>query len=66
MSAILISEPEPGHGESITKVCLARSVLHHLETGGLSPDQAATTSLAQMYDRVGGSGGVILVTRDGR
>ena len=61
-----------GHGESITKVCLARSVLHHLETGdGLSsssssPETAASASLAKMYERVGGSGGVIVVTKDGR
>ena len=52
-------------------MCLARSVLHHLETGdGLSssssPETAATDSLAKMYERVGGSGGVIVVTRDGR
>ena len=58
----------PGHGESITKVCLALSVLHRLESSppSLSPASAASASLAQMYERVGGSGGVVLVTRDGR
>ena len=54
-----------GHGESISRVCLARAVVHHLEAG-LSPHTAATTSLSHMYSRVGGSGGVIVIDTEGR
>ena len=54
-----------GHGESITKVCLAHRVVQSLESGG-SPAQAASEGLKYMFDRVGGSGGAIVVDREGR
>ena len=43
-----------GHGESITKVCLARTVLHHLESGK-DPQEAGAASLSYMYRKVSGS-----------
>ena len=54
-----------GHGESITKVCLARTVLHHLESGK-DPEEAGAASLSYMYRKVSGSGGVIVLDKEGR
>ena len=54
-----------GHGESIAKVCLAHRVVQSLESVG-SPAQAASEGLKYMFDRVGRSGGAIVVDREGR
>ena len=54
-----------GHGESITKVCLAKAVLQRMEDGE-GPSDACNKSLGYMFDRVGGSGGVIAIDKHGR
>ena len=54
-----------GHGESITRVCLAHRLVQSLESGG-SPQEAAMEGLQYMFSRVGGSGGVIVVDKEGR
>ncbi|XP_051471425.1 isoaspartyl peptidase/L-asparaginase [Apus apus] len=53
-----------GHGESIMKVVLARLILQHMEQG-MSPEMAADTALDYMRTRVGGLGGVIVVSNSG-
>ncbi|XP_074847165.1 isoaspartyl peptidase/L-asparaginase [Carettochelys insculpta] len=53
-----------GHGESIMKVVLARLLLYHMEQG-MSPEKAADTALNYMKTRVGGLGGVIVVSSSG-
>ncbi|OXB62633.1 hypothetical protein ASZ78_016928 [Callipepla squamata] len=53
-----------GHGESIMKVVLARLILYHMEQG-MSPEMAADTALEYMKTRVGGLGGVIVVSSSG-
>ncbi|XP_060100601.1 LOW QUALITY PROTEIN: isoaspartyl peptidase/L-asparaginase-like [Heteronotia binoei] len=53
-----------GHGESIMKVVLARLVLYHMEQGK-SPEAAADIALDYMKTRVGGLGGVIVLSRSG-
>ncbi|XP_075603566.1 isoaspartyl peptidase/L-asparaginase isoform X2 [Balearica regulorum gibbericeps] len=53
-----------GHGESIMKVVLARLILYHVEQG-MSPEMAADTALDYMKTRVGGLGGVIVVSNSG-
>ncbi|NXS52090.1 ASGL1 asparaginase, partial [Brachypteracias leptosomus] len=53
-----------GHGESIMKVVLARLILYHMEQG-MSPEMAADTALDYMKTRVGGLGGVIVVSNSG-
>ncbi|NWX84312.1 ASGL1 asparaginase, partial [Nothoprocta pentlandii] len=54
-----------GHGESIMKVVLARLVLHHMEQG-MAPAAAADAALDYMKRRVGGLGGVIVVSSSGQ
>nr|XP_042703033.1 isoaspartyl peptidase/L-asparaginase isoform X3 [Chrysemys picta bellii] len=53
-----------GHGESMMKVVLARLILYHMEQG-MSPVDAADTALNYMKTRVGGLGGVIVVSNSG-
>ncbi|XP_030411557.1 isoaspartyl peptidase/L-asparaginase isoform X2 [Gopherus evgoodei] len=53
-----------GHGESMMKVVLARLILYHMEQG-MSPMEAADTALNYMKTRVGGLGGVIVVSNSG-
>nr|XP_006127283.1 isoaspartyl peptidase/L-asparaginase isoform X1 [Pelodiscus sinensis] len=53
-----------GHGESMMKVVLARLVLYHMEQG-MTPEKAADTALNYMKTRVGGLGGVIVVSNSG-
>lgn len=53
-----------GHGESITKVCLARQVTHLMESG-MSAQKASEEALQKMADRVKGHGGVVTVSKDG-
>ncbi|XP_078313886.1 isoaspartyl peptidase/L-asparaginase-like isoform X2 [Crassostrea virginica] len=53
-----------GHGESITKVCLARQVTHHMESG-MSAQAASEAALQKMAARVKGHGGVVTVGKDG-
>lgn len=53
-----------GHGESIMKVTLARKALWLIEQGK-SPTEAAQAALADMHKKVGGCGGIIIVSTDG-
>ncbi|XP_061479084.1 isoaspartyl peptidase/L-asparaginase isoform X2 [Rhineura floridana] len=53
-----------GHGESIMKVVLARLILYHMEQGK-SPEDAADAALNCMKTRVGGLGGVIVISSSG-
>ncbi|XP_077163370.1 isoaspartyl peptidase/L-asparaginase [Paroedura picta] len=53
-----------GHGESIMKVVLARLALYHMEQGK-SPEDAADIALDYMKTRVGGLGGIIVISRSG-
>ncbi|GJQ14528.1 hypothetical protein GpartN1_g6319.t1 [Galdieria partita] len=54
-----------GHGESIMKVTLSRRIIFGLESGE-EPIVAVENSLKEMYERVGGKGGAILLTRQGK
>ncbi|XP_066465615.1 isoaspartyl peptidase/L-asparaginase [Tiliqua scincoides] len=53
-----------GHGESIMKVVLARLILFHMEQGK-KPQDAADAALNFMKTRVGGLGGVIVISSSG-
>ncbi|XP_070589154.1 isoaspartyl peptidase/L-asparaginase [Erythrolamprus reginae] len=53
-----------GHGESIMKMILARLTLYHMEQGK-SPGEAAEAALDCMKTRVGGLGGIIVVSSSG-
>ncbi len=53
-----------GHGESILRMALAKSAIDAMR-GGASPEQAARAVMEAMAERVGGTGGVILVDRAG-
>ena len=52
-----------GHGESITRVTLAHRVLSLLATH--SVDESIDQALRYMWDKTGGKGGLILITKDG-
>jgi beta-aspartyl-peptidase (threonine type) len=54
-----------GWGESIAKVLLARLALHHLEQLG-DPWAAAEAAIQVLSERVGGLGGVILLSPEGK
>jgi beta-aspartyl-peptidase (threonine type) len=54
-----------GWGEAIAKVVLARLALGYLRSLG-EPDQAAKAAIEELHDRVGGVGGVILLSPEGR
>ena len=53
-----------GHGESIMKVLLAREVVCNIE-GGHPPERACDKALQNMFERVGGQGGVIAINKHG-
>jgi len=53
-----------GHGESITKACLAYTAILNMEQG-LSPSDAGQKALTRMMDKVGGAGGLIIINRSG-
>jgi beta-aspartyl-peptidase (threonine type) len=53
-----------GHGESILKVCLAKEALERLKQGA-RPNIAAKEALEMMNIRVGGKGGLIIISRNG-
>ncbi|ESO86204.1 hypothetical protein LOTGIDRAFT_179430 [Lottia gigantea] len=53
-----------GHGEGIIKVCLARHITFLMEQG-LSAQEASEKALENMYNKVGSSGGVIVISKDG-
>merc|ERR1712192_302688 len=53
-----------GHGESITKVCLAHRVVQDMQEN--PANQAGCEGLAYMQSRVGGSGGLVAVDVSGR
>nr|CAB3223815.1 isoaspartyl peptidase/L-asparaginase [Phallusia mammillata] len=54
-----------GHGESIMKVNLAKTIACYVEAG-LAPKEATAKALKKMNSRVGGSGGAISVDTRGR
>jgi beta-aspartyl-peptidase (threonine type) len=54
-----------GWGESIAKVLLARLALHHLEQLD-DPWAAAEAAIEVLSERVGGLGGVILLSPEGK
>jgi beta-aspartyl-peptidase (threonine type) len=54
-----------GDGEAILRVCLARAAVDAMR-GRAHPEEAARIALRTMADRVGGTGGLILVDRFGR
>lgn len=54
-----------GHGESILRVVMCKGVIDRLARGA-SPDQAARAAVAELVERTGGEGGVIVVGKDGR
>ncbi|XP_002731245.1 isoaspartyl peptidase/L-asparaginase-like [Saccoglossus kowalevskii] len=53
-----------GHGENIMKVTLSRHVLYLIQQG-LTPQAAADKSIEYMFERVKGTGGVIVVGNKG-
>jgi len=53
-----------GHGESITKACLAYTAILDMEQGS-SPSEAGQYALKRMMDKVGGAGGIIIINRSG-
>ncbi len=54
-----------GWGEAIAKVLLARLALHHLQKLG-DPQAAARAAIQVLAEKVNGTGGVILLSPDGR
>jgi beta-aspartyl-peptidase (threonine type) len=54
-----------GAGEAIIRVVMAKSTTDALRAGTL-PEQAARAAIAGLADRVGGTGGVIVIDRAGR
>lgn len=54
-----------GHGESIAKVLLANKALTLVEMDGEKPQRALERALECMLRRVGGRGGMIMVTKKG-
>jgi len=53
-----------GHGESITKVCLAHTAINFLESGETA-SSAGKLALKKMFDKVGGAGGLIIIDKSG-
>jgi beta-aspartyl-peptidase (threonine type) len=53
-----------GHGESIIRVVMARAAVDRLRAGATA-DGAARAAVAELVERTGGEGGLILVARDG-
>jgi beta-aspartyl-peptidase (threonine type) len=54
-----------GHGEGILRVTLTARAVAALERG-VDPETAASEAIAMMAERVGSTGGIILVSKDGR
>ncbi|XP_014778262.1 isoaspartyl peptidase/L-asparaginase [Octopus bimaculoides] len=54
-----------GHGEAISKVCLAKHIIHLLEQG-FDPDAAAKEAINFMLNRVNGCGGAIVLNKMGQ
>ena len=54
-----------GHGESIAKVVLAWRSLSQLQRGDSTPQKALEDSLEYMWKRVGGRGGMIMISKTG-
>lgn len=54
-----------GHGESMMRLCLAKTAIEWLRHGRTAED-AARASIQLMADRTGGAGGMILVDAGGR
>jgi beta-aspartyl-peptidase (threonine type) len=54
-----------GHGEGILRVTLTASAVRAIERG-IDPEQAAREAIDTLFDRVGSTGGIILVSTAGR
>ncbi|HEY1691082.1 MAG TPA: isoaspartyl peptidase/L-asparaginase [Polyangiaceae bacterium] len=54
-----------GDGEAVLRLCLAKSAVD-LMRAWTHPEEAARAAIRQMARRLGGTGGIILVDRDGR
>ncbi|MDH3442629.1 MAG: isoaspartyl peptidase/L-asparaginase family protein, partial [Deltaproteobacteria bacterium] len=54
-----------GNGEAIMRVVLAKSSLEILHNGA-DPQTAATQAVALLAEKTGGSGGLIIIDREGR
>ena len=54
-----------GEGEEILRVLLAKRALDALQ-GSLSPAEAARSAVRYLWERVGGRGGLIVLTPQGR
>ncbi len=54
-----------GHGESIIRVVLCKGLADRLRAGATS-DEAARAAIAELVERTGGEGGVIVVDKQGR
>lgn len=54
-----------GDGEAVLRLCLAKSATDAMRAW-THPEEAARAAIRQMARRLGGTGGIILVDRDGR
>ncbi|HEY6460196.1 MAG TPA: isoaspartyl peptidase/L-asparaginase, partial [Polyangiaceae bacterium] len=54
-----------GDGEAVMRLCLAKSAVDLMRVR-THPEEAARAAIRQMARRVGGTGGIILVDREGR
>jgi len=54
-----------GWGEPIMKLVLGKGAVDRVAAGA-SPDEAARAAIAYLFDRLGGHGGIILLSPDGR
>jgi len=54
-----------GDGEAVMRLCLAKTACEWMRAG-MHPEDVARASVQLLYDRVEGTGGIILVDRQGR
>lgn len=54
-----------GHGESMMRLCLAKTTIEWMRDG-LSAEDAARKAITLMGERTGGAGGTIVIDRSGR
>ena len=54
-----------GHGESMMRLCLAKTAIDWMRQG-VPAEDAARRAIALIGERTGGSGGTILIDRSGR
>lgn len=54
-----------GIGEKISRIVMAKRCIDRLALGDVTPQQAAEESVAYLFQRVQGEGGLIVLSRDG-